>query len=162
MGFYVRKSVNAGPFRINFSKSGVGGSVGVPGFRFGARPRGTHVHVGAHGVYYRRILSRPGRAHPASNRPAMAMQFGDFRPLRPSTTLTDATKSPVPARRRPATGLLPAVAGPGSAATASSVTHRQRDGRSYAARPGRPARVSPWLAARSAGCCDADTVRPGL
>ena len=35
MGFYYRKSVNLGPFRVNLSKSGVGNSVGVRGFRFG-------------------------------------------------------------------------------------------------------------------------------
>jgi hypothetical protein len=28
MGFYYRKSVNLGPFRVNLSKSGVGYSVG--------------------------------------------------------------------------------------------------------------------------------------
>ena len=33
MGFRYRKSVNAGPFRLNFSKRGVGYSVGVPGCR---------------------------------------------------------------------------------------------------------------------------------
>lgn len=34
MGFRFRKSVKAGPFRINFSKSGVGYSVGTKGFRY--------------------------------------------------------------------------------------------------------------------------------
>lgn len=33
MGFRFRKSVNLGPLRLNFSKSGVGYSVGVKGFR---------------------------------------------------------------------------------------------------------------------------------
>ena len=33
MGFYIRKSVKAGPFRFNLSKSGLGVSTGVPGFR---------------------------------------------------------------------------------------------------------------------------------
>ena len=33
MGFRFRKSVNLGPFRLNFSKSGVGASVGTKGFR---------------------------------------------------------------------------------------------------------------------------------
>ena len=33
MGFRFRKSVNLGPFRLNFSKSGVGASVGAKGFR---------------------------------------------------------------------------------------------------------------------------------
>ena len=41
MGFYYRKSVNLGPFRVNLSKSGVGYSVGGRGFRVGILPR-TH------------------------------------------------------------------------------------------------------------------------
>ena len=34
MGLRFRKSVKFGPFRLNFSKSGVGYSVGAKGFRF--------------------------------------------------------------------------------------------------------------------------------
>lgn len=53
MGFYLRKSVSVGPFRFNLSGSGVGVSVGVPGFRVGSGPRGNYVHLGRAGVYYR-------------------------------------------------------------------------------------------------------------
>jgi Protein of unknown function (DUF4236) len=53
MGFYLRKSVSVGPFRFNLSGSGVGVSVGVPGFRIGSGPRGNYVHLGGAGVYYR-------------------------------------------------------------------------------------------------------------
>lgn len=56
MGFYVRKSVKAGPFRFNLSKSGIGFSAGVPGFRVSTGPRGNHVSIGSHGVYYRTTL----------------------------------------------------------------------------------------------------------
>jgi hypothetical protein len=56
MGFYLRKSLRAGPFRFNLSKSGLGVSAGIPGFRIGTGPRGNYVHVGAHGVYYRATL----------------------------------------------------------------------------------------------------------
>jgi DNA polymerase-3 subunit epsilon len=56
MGFYIRKSVKAGPFRFNLSKSGVGVSAGVPGFRIGTGPRGNYVHMGRNGVYYRASL----------------------------------------------------------------------------------------------------------
>ena len=35
MGFYYRKSVSLGPFRVNAGKSGVGCSVGGKGFRTG-------------------------------------------------------------------------------------------------------------------------------
>jgi hypothetical protein len=53
MGFYLRKSVSVGPFRFNFSGSGVGVSAGVRGFRVGSGPRGNYVHLGAGGIYYR-------------------------------------------------------------------------------------------------------------
>jgi hypothetical protein len=53
MSFYLRKSVKAGPFRFNLSRSGVGVSAGLPGFRVGAGPRGNYVRVGGGGVYYR-------------------------------------------------------------------------------------------------------------
>ncbi|MGB3485953.1 MAG: DUF4236 domain-containing protein [Mycobacterium sp.] len=59
MSFYVRKSLKAGPFRFNLSKSGVGVSVGVPGFRIGTGPRGNYVHMGRGGVYYRATLDQP-------------------------------------------------------------------------------------------------------
>ena len=40
MGFYYRKSVNLGPFRVNLSKSGLGYSAGGRGFRVGTTVRG--------------------------------------------------------------------------------------------------------------------------
>lgn len=40
MGFFFRKSVNVGPFRLNLSKSGVGYSVGTKGVRLGRSARG--------------------------------------------------------------------------------------------------------------------------
>lgn len=64
MGFYVRKSVRAGPFRFNLSKSGLGVSAGVPGFRVGTGPRGNYIHAGKGGVYYRASLG--GRVRPSS------------------------------------------------------------------------------------------------
>ncbi len=65
MGFYVRKSIKAGPFRYNLSKSGVGVSVGVPGFRVGTGPRGNYIRAGKGGVYYRATIggSRRQSAH---------------------------------------------------------------------------------------------------
>jgi hypothetical protein len=56
MGVYLRRSVRAGPFRFNLSKSGVGVSTGVPGFRVGTGPRGNYIRAGRHGVYYRATL----------------------------------------------------------------------------------------------------------
>ena len=40
MGFIYRKSIGLGPFRVNVSKSGIGYSVGGPGFRSGVSSRG--------------------------------------------------------------------------------------------------------------------------
>lgn len=56
MGIYLRKSISVGPFRFNLSKSGVGLSAGVKGFRVGTGPRGNYVHMGRGGVYYRKTL----------------------------------------------------------------------------------------------------------
>ncbi|MGE6696251.1 DUF4236 domain-containing protein [Hyphomonas sp. NPDC076900] len=54
MGFYLRKSVNlGGGVRLNLSSGGFGLSAGVKGFRFGMNGRGTYVHMGRGGVYYR-------------------------------------------------------------------------------------------------------------
>lgn len=59
MSFYVRKSIKAGPFRFNLSKSGLGISAGVPGFRVGSGPRGNYVRVGSGIVQYRSTRSSP-------------------------------------------------------------------------------------------------------
>jgi hypothetical protein len=56
MGFRFRKSVGAGPFRLNISTSGVGWSVGGKGFRTGQSTRGrryTTFSVPGSGVSYR-------------------------------------------------------------------------------------------------------------
>ncbi|XXJ18869.1 DUF4236 domain-containing protein [Desulfovibrio caledoniensis] len=54
MAFYLRKSVRLGPVRFNLSKSGIGASVGVKGFRVGVRPNGkSYLHAGRYGLYYR-------------------------------------------------------------------------------------------------------------
>ncbi len=62
MGYYLRKSFRFGPVRLNLSKSGIGASFGVKGFRYGVRPNGsTYVHAGRHGLYYRQNLSPDSR-----------------------------------------------------------------------------------------------------
>jgi hypothetical protein len=58
MGFYIRKSVKAGPFRFNLSKSGLGVSAGIPGFRVGTGPRGNYVQMGPAGRPPSRGVSR--------------------------------------------------------------------------------------------------------
>jgi hypothetical protein len=57
MSLYLRKSFRAGPVRFNVSKSGVGISAGIKGARVGTGPRGSYVHGGRNGLYYRRNLT---------------------------------------------------------------------------------------------------------
>src|SRR5690349_15613097 len=57
MGWYLRKSLRLGPLRINLSKSGVGGSVGVTGLRVGTGPKGPYLQGGRDGLYFRESLS---------------------------------------------------------------------------------------------------------
>lgn len=66
MPFYIRKSISAGPFRFNFSKGGVGVSVGVKGLRIGTGPRGHYIHAGRGGLYYRATLGTAGRSRSAA------------------------------------------------------------------------------------------------
>ncbi len=65
MGFYIRKSIRVGAVRLNISKSGLGVSTGVKGFRVGMNGRGTYVHMGRGGLYYRKQLSWNSRPVPA-------------------------------------------------------------------------------------------------
>ncbi|MBC3765556.1 DUF4236 domain-containing protein [Neptunicella marina] len=67
MGFYLRKSISVGPFRFNLSKSGVGVSAGVKGFRVGTGPRGNYVHIGAKGLYYRTTITSPSQRKGSQN-----------------------------------------------------------------------------------------------
>jgi hypothetical protein len=64
MSFYLREGISVGPVNFNFSKSGVGASIGVEGFRLGAGPKGAYVHVGKNPIRYRKYKqfgsSKPG------------------------------------------------------------------------------------------------------
>ena len=70
MAIYLRKSIRVGPLRFNLSKSGVGVSAGIKGFRVGTGPRGNYVHMGRGGIYYRATIpsSSPASSTPASLR----------------------------------------------------------------------------------------------
>ena len=87
MGWFFRKSATFGPVRFNFSKSGIGVSSGVRGFRVGLDARGRrYVHAGAHGFYYKKTFGKrsyarrkgapPGsthqRRHPQTRAPESA------------------------------------------------------------------------------------------
>jgi Protein of unknown function (DUF4236) len=63
MPFYIRKSIKFDPFRLNFSKSGVGVFAGIKGARIGANARGKkYVHLGHGGIYYRQLYRTTVRA----------------------------------------------------------------------------------------------------
>jgi hypothetical protein len=74
MGLSFRKSIKAGPFRFNLSGSGIGVSVGVPGFRVGTGPRGNYVSISAGGFTYRQSLGQLG-----GNAPAQTPSFSEAR-----------------------------------------------------------------------------------
>ena len=61
MGFYFRKSFGSGPFRINFSKSGISYSAGIKGARVNFSNRGTYVNFASHAIYYRKKISDYGQ-----------------------------------------------------------------------------------------------------
>jgi hypothetical protein len=63
MGFYLRKGFNFGPMRLNLSRSGLGASFGVTGARIGVGPRGSYIHLGRGGLYYRQSLGTFPRNH---------------------------------------------------------------------------------------------------
>lgn len=92
MGFYLRKSLNAGPFRFNLSSSGLGVNVGVPGFRVGTGPRGNYVRMGRAGVFYQATLGAP-KAGPGPS------------PVRPRPL------QPLPAELRPSAVIMEDVTG---------------------------------------------------
>lgn len=56
MGVSFAKSVKFGAVRFNFSGSGIGVSVGVPGLRIGTGPRGAYIGGGIAGFRYRKSL----------------------------------------------------------------------------------------------------------
>ena len=64
MGFRFRKSLNLGPFRINFSKSGVGYSFGGKGFRVTKTATGktrTTASIPGTGISYVKETGSKGR-----------------------------------------------------------------------------------------------------
>lgn len=70
MGFRFRKSVKLGPFRVNFSKSGVSYSAGVKGFRVTKKANGgyrTTASIPGTGIGY--IKDYSGKEEPAGEAP---------------------------------------------------------------------------------------------
>ena len=54
MGLRFRKSVKIGKgMKMNFSKSGVGASFGIPGFSYSVGKKGSYINAGIPGTEYR-------------------------------------------------------------------------------------------------------------
>src|SRR5215831_5796688 len=81
MGFYIRKGFNFGPLRLNLSRSGLGTSVGVKGFRIGLGPRGAYLHAGRGGLYYRQSLNPLLGGRPAGHPAAQEQTFDPLQPV---------------------------------------------------------------------------------
>lgn len=77
MGFYIRKSVSVGPLRFNLSKSGIGVSTGIRGFRVGSGPRGNYIQMGLGGIYFRQTLPCSHQSH-AVPRPILDSQSSNI------------------------------------------------------------------------------------
>lgn len=75
MGFRFRKSVNLGPLRVNFSKSGIGYSVGGKGFRATKKAGGgfrTTASIPGTGISYVRDYSTSGKKRSPGKAPSPA------------------------------------------------------------------------------------------
>ena len=58
MDWYLRKSLRLGPLRFNLSRSGIGTSIGIKGLRVGTGPKGSYLHGGRGGLYFREKLGQ--------------------------------------------------------------------------------------------------------
>jgi hypothetical protein len=68
MAWRFRKSIKLGPLRLNLSKSGIGTSIGVPGFRIGRDAKGrsyTAASIPGTGLYERKYSKQGESAAPA-------------------------------------------------------------------------------------------------
>ena len=81
MGWYLRKSLGFGPFRVNLSKSGIGYSFGIRGARIGANSRGTYIRMGRGSVYYQKYLhtnsGQQGQRVPFQPQPAVNQELAN-------------------------------------------------------------------------------------
>ncbi len=71
MGWSFRRSINLGPFRINFSKSGISYSFGLAGFRTGVNAKGrkySSVGIPGTGLRYQKTVGtgRKKKEEPAA------------------------------------------------------------------------------------------------
>lgn len=73
MGLSFRRSIKAGPFNFNLSGSGLGVSVGVPGFRVGTSPRGNYISMSGGGFTYRKSFGPTNYRGSALQQPAQRL-----------------------------------------------------------------------------------------
>lgn len=71
MGWSYRKSFGSGPFKINFSNTGISYSVGVKGARINVGPRGTYVNLSSHGITYRKKISNSNNLSESNYQPSV-------------------------------------------------------------------------------------------
>lgn len=97
MGLSFSRSVKLGAVRFNFSGSGIGVSVGIPGLRIGTGPRGAYISGGVAGFRYRQSLGGTARARqPPQALPKLVPDGSDARlPADPNivATVDHETKS---------------------------------------------------------------------
>lgn len=93
MGWSFRRSMGIGPVRLNVSRSGVGASVGVKGFRVGMNARGRrYMSASAFGLTFRQTSkSRPGRSPVTHTTPGHRQPF---QPQIAPTTTGSETHAP--------------------------------------------------------------------
>src|SRR5260370_12251622 len=99
MGFYLRKGINFGPLRLNLSRSGLGASFGVKGARIGIGPKGSYVHMGRGGMYYRQSLAPARGPHyvqsPSEPVPPPNAPDNPLQQFKPSSTSALPINSPL-------------------------------------------------------------------
>jgi hypothetical protein len=78
MGWSFRRSINVGPLRFNFSKSGVGYSLGVPGARIGKDGRNrkySQLAIPRTGIYRRDYYTAAKPPQRAGLKPALSTRW---------------------------------------------------------------------------------------
>lgn len=96
MGWYLRKSIGFGPFRVNLSKSGIGYSFGVRGARIGANSRGTYIRMGRGSVYYQKYLhansgGQPSQPVPLQPQPTADQELAEVISTASASSLQDSS-----------------------------------------------------------------------
>ncbi len=81
MGISFSKSIKFGAVRFNFSGSGIGMSVGIPGLRIGTGPRGAYIGGGIAGFRYRKSLGTSFRSSSTTAGPVIPRQNFESAPL---------------------------------------------------------------------------------